>query len=359
MEGENWPPEEDSTFTDRFKEFRLTSFAVGHRTSVVMLFLIISFAGLLSYLNLPKEAQPEIEMPFLAVNTMYPGVSPADVETLVTRPLEEELSTISDVEEMISTSVEGYSSITVEFSVDADLNEALQQVREKVDLATPELPEDVEDPSVLEFNVTEFPIMQVNLSGEYGLVRLKELGEELQDLFEQVPAVLRADVRGGLEREVKVDVDLSKLKFYGLDISDVVEAIRTENVNIPGGSIDVGDVSYLVRVDGEFVDPTIIEDLVIDTSDGRAVYVRDVADVEFGFAERTSYARLNGDPVVTLDVVKRSGANIIEASDQVKQILADMEPLFPPTTQVSVTGDQSRDIRMMVGSLENSIVSGP
>ncbi len=350
--------ESDPKFADRFKEFRLTSFAVDHRTSVMMLFLIVSFAGLLSYLNLPKEAQPEIELPMIAVNTVYPGVSPADIETLVTRPLEEELNTISEVEEMTSTSVEGYSSITVEFSVDADINEALQQVREKVDLARTELPDDVEEPSILEFNVTEFPIMQVNLSGEYGLVRLKELGEDLQDRFEQIPQVLRADVRGGLEREVKVEVDLAKLKFYGLAMVDVIEAIQTENVNIPGGSIEVGEVNYLVRVDGEFVDPAIIEDLVVDTFDGRAVYVRDLAQVDFGFAERTSYARLNGNPVVTIDIVKRSGANIIEAADEVKRILADMEPLFPPTTAVSVTGDQSREINLMVSSLENNIVSG-
>lgn len=350
--------ESDPNFMARFKEFPLTSFAVDHRTSVVMLFIIVSVAGLLSYLNLPKESQPEVEMPMVAVNTVYPGVSPADVETLVTRPLEEELNTISEVEEMISTSVEGYSSIMIEFSVDSDLNEALQQVREKVDLARPELPEDAEEPSILEFNVTEFPIMQVNLAGEYGLVRLKELGEELQDLFEQIPEILRVDVRGGLEREVKVDVDLPRLKFYGLALEDVVEAIRTENVNIPGGSIDVGDVNYLVRIDGEFVDPTIIEDLVVGTFDGRAVYVRDVADVEFGFADRTSYARLNGAPVVTLDIVKRSGSNIIEAAEKVKQIISEMEPVFPPTTQVSITGDQSRDITMMVSSLENNIVSG-
>ena len=350
--------ESDPGFMGRFKEFPLTSFAVDHRTSVVMLFLILSVAGLLSYLNLPKESQPEVEMPMVAVNTIYPGVSPADVETLVTRPLEEELNTISEVEEMISTSVEGYSSIMIEFSVDSDLNEALQQVREKVDLARPELPDDTEEPSILEFNISEFPIMQVNLAGAYGLVRLKELGEELQDLFEQIPEILRVDVRGGLEREVKVDVDLPRLKLYGLALGDVVEAIRTENVNIPGGSIDVGDVNYLVRVDGEFVDPTVIEDLVVGTFDGRAVYVRDLADVEFGFADRTSYARLNGNPVVTLDIVKRSGSNIIEAADQVKQIIAETEGSFPPTTQVSITGDQSRDITMMVSSLENNIVSG-
>ena len=352
------PPEAGTPPAKRFREFRLTSFAVDHGTSVVILFVIVSVAGFISYLNLPKEAQPDIEIPMVVVNTIYRGVSPADVETLVTRPLEEELSTISEVEEMISTSVEGYSSITVEFTVNADLNEALQQVRERVDIATPELPAEAEEPSVIEINLSEFPIMQVNLAGEYGLVRMKEVGEELQERFEQIPGILRADVRGGLEREVRVDVDLARLKYYGLSINDVAQAIGSENVNIPGGSIEVGDVDYLVRVDGEFVDPAVIEDLVVEVFDGRAIYVRDVADVEFGFADRTSYARLNGNPVVTIDVVKRSGANLIEAADEVKRILAEMEPEFPPTTEVVITGDQSREIFMMVSSLENSIISG-
>jgi multidrug efflux pump len=358
LEGPRDVPEDDPAFLARFKEFGLTSFAVAHRTSVVVLFLLISFAGMMAYRNIPKESMPEIAIPMVAINTMYPGVSPADMETLVTRPLEDELNTISEVREMVSTSVEGYSSIMVEFSLQTDLNEALQKVREKVDLAKPKLPADAEEPSIVEFNLSEFPVMQVNLAGEYGLVRLKDIGEEIQDRIEQLPQVLRVDLRGGLEREVKVDVDLPRLKYYGLALTDLVDAIRDENVNIPGGSIEVGAVNYLVRVDGEFVDPAIIEELVVGTFDGRAVYVRDVATVEFGFAERTSYARLNGQPVVTLDVVKRSGENIIETAESVKAIIVGMEPFFPPTTMVSITGDLSRDIYMMVSSLENNIISG-
>ncbi|TVR56755.1 MAG: efflux RND transporter permease subunit [Gemmatimonadales bacterium] len=351
-------PEDDPAFLARFKEFGLTSFALAHRTSVVMLFLIVSFAGLVAYNTIPKESSPEIAIPILVVNTLYPGVSPADMETLVTRPLEDELNTISEVREMVSTSVEGYSSISVEFSTSTDLNEALQKVREKVDLARPNLPGDAEDPSIVEINISEFPIMQVNLAGEYGLVRLKEIGEELQDRIEQLPQVLRVDLRGGLEREVKVDVDLGRLKYHGMAIQDVVDAIRDENVNIPGGSIEVGTQNYLVRVDGEFVDPSVIEDLIVGTFDGRGVYVRDIASVDFGFAERTSYARLDGNPVVTLDVVKRSGDNIIQTAESVKDIIAAMEGEFPPTTRVSITGDQSRDIYVMVSSLENNIISG-
>ena len=248
-----------------FKEFRLTSFAVDHRTSIVVLLFIIALMGSFAYRATPKESFPELAIPIIAVNTVYPGVSPADVESQVTRVIEEDLSTISEIKELTSTSVEGYSSVVAEFEATVNLDEALAKVREKVDLAKSDLPQDSEEPSIVEFNFSEIPVLQVNLSGEYGLVRLKELAEDLQDRLETLPAVLRADLRGGLEREVKVDVDLSKMNYYGVALQDVVDAIRNENVNIPGGSIDVGDTKYLVRVDGEFEDPSLIEELVAAT----------------------------------------------------------------------------------------------
>ncbi len=343
---------------DSYKEFGPTSFAVEHRTSVIVLLVIITLLGMLSYRATPKESFPELPIPIIAINTVYPGVSPADVESQITRVIEEDLSTISDISELTSTSVEGYSSIVAEFATSVNLDDALAKVREKVDLAKPDLPEDAEEPTIVEFNFSEIPIMQVNLSGEYGLVRLKELGEDLQDRLEQIPAVLRADLRGGLEREVSIDVDLPKLQFYGLALSDVVDAIRNENVNIPGGSIDVGDAKYLLRVDGEFDDPAVIADLVVLVQDGRPIYVRDVATVDFGFAERESYARMNGQAVVTLDIIKRSGANIIETSAEVNEVLAEMQGLFPPTTRVEITSDQTEQIEDMVSSLENNIISG-
>ena len=351
-------PSHDPEFLARFKEFRPTSLAVDHQTSVLVLFTFITVVGLFAYRVIPRESFPEMEIPMIAVNTMYPGVTPADIESLITRPLEDELSTISDIKDLTSTSVEGYSSIVAEFEATVDLESALQKVREKVDLARPELPAEAEDPTIIEFNFSEIPIMQVNLSGEYGLVRLKELGEEMQDRIEQIPGVLRVDIRGGLEREVRVDVHLARLQFYGLEIQDVIDAIRDENVNIPGGAIDVGPLQYLVRVAGEFEDPMIIRDLVIATEDGRPIYIRDIADVDFGFKDRTSYARLDAAPVVTLDVLKRSGENIIETSELVKATIREMEPLLPPTTVVKITSDQSVQIDTMVSSLENNIISG-
>ena len=238
------------------------------------------------------------------------------------------------------------------------MNEALQKVREKVDLARPELPSDAEDPFIMEFDMSELPVMQVNLSGGYGLVRLKELGEELQERIESIPAILRVGLRGGLERQVKVDVDLGRLQYYNVSFDDVISAIRQENVNIPGGSIDVNGVKYLVRVDGEFDDPALIQDLVVTTVGGRPIYVRDIATVEFGFAERETYARLGDEPVVTLDIVKRSGENIIATSAAVRAEIEAMRPLFPPSTVVSITSDMSDDIGQMVNSLQNNIISG-
>ena len=352
------PDGRDAGRLELFKEFRATSFAVEHRTSVLVLLFIIALMGALAYRATPKESFPEMAIPMIAINTIYPGVSPADIESQVTRVIEEDLSTISEIKELTSTSIEGYSSVIAEFDASVDLDAALQKVREKVDLAKTDLPQDAEEPSIIEFNFSEVPIMQVNLSGEYGLVRLKELAEELQDRVETIPAILRADLRGGLEREVKVDVDLSQMNYHAIELGDVIDAIRNENVNIPGGSIDVGDTKYLVRVDGEFEDPSVIEDLIVTMKDGRPVYVGDIATVDFGFAERETFARMDGRSVVTVDIVKRAGENIIETAELVKAEIEGMRPLFPATTEIVITSDMSDQIGEMVSSLENNIVSG-
>ncbi|UCF10352.1 MAG: efflux RND transporter permease subunit, partial [Candidatus Bipolaricaulota bacterium] len=342
----------------QYREFWPTSFAVDHPTSVLVMTFIVIIWGLISYLQVPKEASPDITVPLIAVNTVYSGVAPEDIETLITRPIEEELNRIADVKEIVSSSVEGYSSISVEFEAGMDMTEALQLVREKVDIAKPELPEAAEEPAVVEFNLSEFPILQVNVSGEYSLVRLKELAEDLQDEIEQIPSVLEVTLSGGLEREVQVNVDLARLKFYDVSYDDVIEAIAEENITVPGGTIDVGDIKYLVRVPGEFEEARPIEDIVVAVRGGRAVYVRDVATVDFGFKDRESYARLNGNSVVTLGVSKRTGENIIETSDAVKAVIEEMRPVFPPTTVVEITSDEAEYVREMVGSLENNIISG-
>ena len=351
-------PQADPRHKHRFKEFRLTSFAIDHPTSVFVMTLIVVLMGLSSYISVPKESMPEIVIPNIIVNTIYPGVSPGDIETLLTEPLEDELNTIPDVKTITSTSAEGYSTINVEFDAGVDMTDALQRVREKVDIAKPELPEAAEEPAIIEINTEEFPIMQVNVAGPYDLVRLRDVAEDLQDRLEQITSVLEVRLAGGLEREVRVDVDLAKLKFYDLAFGDVIEAVQTENVTVPGGTIDVGNVKYLVRVPGEFEETAPIADIVIETRGGRPIYVRDVADVDFGFKDRDSYARLDGNSVISLSILKRSGENIIETAEQVQAVIDEMEPRLPPGTVVKITADQSEDIHSMVSSLENNIISG-
>jgi multidrug efflux pump len=340
------------------RTFGPTDLAIRNTTSVAALVFIVAILGISAYLTIPKESSPEITVPMIQIGTVYPGVSPMDMETLVTRVLEEELNRIPDIEVLTSTSDMGYSSIIAEFDNSMDPNAALQKVREKVDLARPKLPSDAEDPVLSEFNFADWPIMQVNISGQYDLVRLKDVAEDLQDRLEQIPSILDVRLSGGLEREVRVDVDLASLQYYGIAFGDVINAISSENVTVPGGSIDVGTQAFLVRVAGEFQDTEVINDVVVKVFDGRPVYVRDVANVDFGFRDRTSYARLDGAPVVTLDIVKRSGANIIETADAVKQTVEAQQASFPPTTNVVITSDQSEDIRDMVMSLENNIISG-
>ncbi len=351
-------PQGDGTHHFHDREFRPTSMSLRNVTSVLVMLFIIAILGIISYRSVPKEAQPEITIPIIQISTIYPGVAPGDMETLVSRVIEEELNNIADLKTLSSTSVEGYSSVVAEFGTGMDMNEALQKVREKLDLARPRLPRDAEDPVLREFVLSEFPIMQVNISGEYSLVQLKDVAEEMKDRLETIPSILEVRLSGGLEREVKVEVDLPRLKFYGLGFTDVVSAISNENVTIPGGAIDVGNQKYLVRVDGEFRDTRLLEDVVVTATNGRPVYIRDVASVDFGFRDRESYARLDGNPVVTLDIVKRSGENIIGTAEAVKQTIASMEAGFPPSTVVKITSDQSEDIRAMVLSLENNIISG-
>ncbi|MDA0843940.1 MAG: efflux RND transporter permease subunit, partial [Bacteroidetes bacterium] len=347
-----------TTNTDNRKEFWLSTFAINNRISVMVLVALVAIMGTVSYLTIPKESFPNITVPNIFVVTLYPGVSPEDMESLVTRKLEDELGSISEIKEMTSTSTEGYSSVVLEFDTGIDIEEALQKVREKVDLAKAELPEDAEEPLVQEVNLSEFPIMQINLSGDYDLEILKNIAEDLQDKIEAIPTVLGVDLTGGLEREVQVDVDLAKLKYYNLSFGDIIGAISAENVTIPGGDISVGTKSFLLRVPGQYQETAPIEDVVLKVNEGKPIYLRDIANVTFGFKERETYSTLDESPVITLGVKKRTGENILETYDRVSAILEDALPTLPPTTTYKITNDQSKDVKNMVSSLENNIISG-
>ncbi len=333
-------------------------FSLTHKPTIFVLVVILVIMGFISYNTLPRESTPSITIPIILVSTPYFGVAPGDIETLVTQPIEKKLKGITDVKEIRSTSSEGISSIEVEFNPDIDIDEALQKVRDKVDLAKPEIPDDAEDPVINEINLSEFPIMLVNISGDYDLVKLKELAEQFEDEFETIPGVLDVTISGGLEREVKVNVDLEKLKYYNIAFEDIIDTIKDENKTIPGGSIEVGNLKYLVRIPGEFNNVSIIPGLVVKTIDHTPIYIKDIANVVYGYKEKTSLSREGGKNCITLRVKKRSGANLIAISDKVKETIREDKKHLPHGVNISITADRSKEIHRMVSELENNIISG-
>lgn len=338
---------------------KLCDFALKNRTTVFVLMFIILVAGTAAYIMLPREAAPDIQIPYVGVTAFYEGVAPSDMETLVTLKLEKELKALKDVKEMRSTTVEGFSQIMIEFEPEVDIDDALQKVREKVDLAQPELPPDMEDePTITEFNFSEMPIIYVNINGADDQVRLKYIADELEDRLEAIPGVLKVDVSGDLEREIRLEFDPDRLAAYQIDPYAAVEAVASNNLNVPSGSLELGEAKYNVKVPGEFKDPNEINNIVIAVRNGRPVYLLDVAEVVDGFKERETYSRLNGKPTVTLGVSKRSGENIIRIIAQVKALLGEAEQQLPAGVSFSLTSDQSEDIRMMVSDLENNFLSG-
>ncbi len=327
------------------------------RAPVLLVVLCIFAMGLFNYVNLPRESFPEIDIPTVMVTTPYVGVAPEDIESLVTVPLENELSGLTDLKKMSSTSAEGVSLIMLEFEPEVTIEDKLQRVRDRVSRASNKLPEDAEDTEVQEISFDRFPIMIVALSGPVDEEVLKELGEKLEDEVNRIDGVLEAELSGGQTRQIRVQVDPLRLTHYKLSLNDVIGAIASENVNIPGGDVKAGDANFLVRVPGDFETAPEIEKVAIKRIGDRPVFVGDIATVVDGFEDRSSYSRVNGHSAVTLAVSKRAGSNILEIADEVKRLTAEAEKTWPEGVTARIVGDQSRDIRMMVSELENNVIT--
>lgn len=351
---------EDTSKKGVIREFGVSSLSVNNRTSVVILTLIITFLGIFAYRTMPKESFPEIVIPTVYVGTAYPGNSPVDMENLITRPIEKEIKSINNLKDVSSTSIQDFSSIVVEFNPNVDISKALQDVKDAVDKAKSELPSDLDrDPDVLEINTSEFPIMNVNISGNYTEQELKKYGEFLEDEIEKLSEISSADLSGTIEREIQINADLYKMESNGVTFSDISSAVSDENVTISGGNILSGDYRRTLRIAGEFTDPMQLEDVIVKTENNNIVYLRDVASVNDTYKERESYARSNKLPVVTINVVKRSGENLLDASDKIKGLIEEVKiNRFPEDLQVTITNDQSKATRSQVDNLENSIISG-
>ena len=337
---------------------RIWNIAVDNKVAVYILISLIALIGFSTYTSMPREAAPDITIPLVIVSTPYIGVSASDIEGLVTQPLERALKGLKDIKQITSVSKEGLSTIRVEFTTGIDMDEALRRVRDEVNSSLTELPADILDPIVSEINFSEFPIMFVNVEGPVGVARLKKIAEDLQDKLESIAGVLRVDLSGGLQPEVQVNADVYRLNAYQISLDDIVSAIRAENLSVPGGSIDTGEKSFAIRIPGEYKEVKPLEDIVIKIQNGKPIYVREVARVDYSFEDRITYSRLNGDEVVSLAVRKRAGENLLEIAAKVKEIVKEHETRLPGGVNLEISNDQSENIRRSVHELENSIMTG-
>lgn len=345
---------------DKFKEFFLTSWAVSNKTTIYLLTIFITLFGIFSYQSIPKEQFPDIVIPTMYVSTVYPGASPKDMENLVSKPIEKEIKSIPGVKKVTSTSVQSYSAVVVEFNTDVEVAQAKQKVKDAVDKAKPDLPKDLlDEPTVQEIEFSEIPILFVNIAGDYDLAHLKHYAEALEDRIESMKEITRVDIVGALDREIQINFDMYKMQAAGVTTYDVMTAVKNENSTIPGGNVRMDDMNRSLTVSGEFKNMQDIENIVIRSMSGATVYLKDIAEVKDGFADQESYARLDHKNVITLNVIKRTGMNLIESSDKIKEIIEDMKKTeFPDELSIEVTGDQSRQTRVTLHDLINTIIIG-
>lgn len=342
------------------KEFGPTSWAIDNKVSIYVATVIVCIAGIVAYLTLPKENFPEVVFPQIYVATPYPGAAPADIENLITKHIEKQVKSIAGVKKISSNSIQNFSNVIIEFETDVDVKEAKREVSDAVDRAKPDLPSNLpDDPIVQEIDISEVPIMFVNLSGDYDLKTLKRYAEMMQDRFEALKEIRRVDIVGALDREIQINVDIYKAALAGVDLTDVATAISGENVLIPGGQLSVDGMKRSLSVNGEYVNAREMANTVVGSIQGGKVYLKDIAEVVDSHKEQESFARLDGKNVITLNVIKRSGENLIDASDQINAIIAEYEDgVLPHGLKVTVTADQSENTRVTLHDLVNTIIIG-
>lgn len=344
---------------DKIRKFGLTVWAVDNSTSIFILTVMIMLFGIQSYNSMPKEQFPEVSFPEIFVNTPYFGNSAEDIEALISRPIEKELRSITGIKDVSSTSMQDFSVINAEFEADMEMEDALRKVKDAVDKAKSELPTDLDqDPEVVEINLAEIPIMTVNVSGPFQMDQLRDIADDIKDKLEDVKEVSKVDMKGELEREMKIDVDMHKMQSLQVTFADIENAVSLENMNMSAGELVKEDFRRAVRVVGEFESAEQLANIIVKSENQRPIYLRDIAHVEYGYKDRSSYARSDGFPVISLDVIKRKGQNLLDCADHVKEELDAIQPLLPGELNIQIFNDQSVNTRNEVSNLENSIISG-
>ena len=333
--------------------------AIRNAASIFVLVIIVAVIGFQSYRGLPREASPDITVPILIVAIPFPGASPQDVESLITYKVENEFQNLKSLKKLESTSSEGIAAITLEFDPNYEISEARTKVREKLDTVAPELPDDAEDPVISEVNLSEQPMLLINLSSTLELQSLTEVADDLKEQIEAIPGILEVRRVGGVEREIRVYVNPDKLQYHNLDLNQVTSAISAENTNIPGGTIEMGPTKYLVRVPGEFETPMAInEALVAVSGDQVPIRVKDLGRVVFGFKELSNRSRLDGQESVSLSVIKRSGENLLVIRQQVQGLVKEFEENQQVEIRFTILADSGKWVTQLVSDLENNIISG-
>lgn len=329
---------------------------VNNFQAVFVFTLLITILGISSYIGLPRESSPEIRRPMIFVTTMYPGVSARDMETLITKVIENEIDGVSGLDKLTSTSVQGLSQVTAEFTGDTEVEIALRRIRERVDAAKTQLPEDAEEPIVKELNFSDQPILIVNISNPNGLEILESHVDTIEDDLKSIHGVLDVDVNGHLEKEVVIALDPEKLNHYEISPDDVRTAIRNENITIPGGTLKTTQKNYDLSVSGEIKDPEMFGFISVSKKD-KYVKLKDLGTVTFTYKEPDSINRMDREPSISFSVKKRSGENLIRIVEDAKKYFNESKEGFPAGTEVQYSMDQSEDISAMVKDLENNILS--
>lgn len=345
---------------EKYKEFKPSTWSINNRVAIFVITVMLAISGALAYVSLPKESFPDISLPNIYVSVIYPGTSPKDMENLIVRPIEKECKSIAGVKKIKSNSLQDYCNIIVEFNSDVNIDIAKQKVKDAVDRAKTDLPKDLKnDPEIVDINFADLPVMQVNISGDYDLNKLKKYADDAKERLESLKEIKKVEIIGALEREIQINVDMLKMQAAGLSMSDIARAVQGENVTIPGGSVNMSGVRRSLRVSGEFKDAQQLGNMVINSIHGSPVYLKTIAEVIDSYKEQESFARLNKKNVITLNIIKRKGENLIEASNKIVALITDLQKnSWPKDVMVTLTGDQSEQTRMTLHDLINTIIIG-
>ena len=335
----------------------IIDYAISHARVFFGILLFIIAAGSSTYISIPKEATPDVNIPIIYVSLSQKGISAVDSERLLIKPIEDEVKTVEGIKEIRSTGYTGGGNVLLEFDAGFDADKAMNDVREKVDRAKGDLPNDADEPTVNEVNISAFPIILISLSGDLPDRTLQELAEELQDEIETIPSVLEAKIGGKRNEQVDIIIDPIALDGYNINIENLINVVNQNNMMVSAGKQDTGDGSFNISVPGLYETVEDVLDTPIMANGDSVITFRDIAKVNRTFEDRNSYAYVNGKNSVTIEVSKRVGQNIIETIKKIKKVSADVTKNFPSAVDVSFSQDQSVSVKTMLNNLQNNVIA--